>query len=491
METNRIATQGTNNMRQRLAEIFDGLTLFAIGVTLASGMFLGSGASAIAHGVFLILAATTLILAGFAMASDGRWRIVRSPLWIVLAAWIGLAIVQILPTLSNQLPEAIRPNETGPLSLYRHASLQSLLWMAGGLALLFSISSHVRTGSRFAAMAVGLSLTLWGVGLIGFFQTLADRPQLLGTFELNDPRLPDFVRDIFGGHPATGMIAYHPWEEVGTSDTTFFVPANVTYRLFGGFLDARHWGASVAVMLPMLLAACAYYSSFAGVGGWRTHTQSQQSNLLWLIGLCMAGTAAWMADPVTIPAILTVSLLMVVLLIGRQDRSAACGMGLIYLLVMGGVCGVYWWMNGTPPFLARYQQWVDKSNDFINLWNEHPWWGTGLATTTELGHASTSILSVSSLAALALEVGLFGVGIIGLGILYAFARSLWIYRSLDRDGQVALAGSWGSLVAAGLVSLVGPGIDIAVVIGLTILSLGCLMRTLAVGLKDEEALLAV
>jgi hypothetical protein len=478
-------------MRQRLAEIFDGLTLFAIGVTLASGMFLGSGASAIAHGLFLILAATTLLLAGLAMAADGRWRLVRSPLWLVVAAWIGLAIVQILPALSNQLPEAIRPREAGPLSLYRHASLQSLIWTIGGLALLFSISSHVRTGSRFAAMTVGLSLTLWGVGLVGFFQTLADRPQLLGTFELNDPRLPDFVRDIFGGHPASGMIAYRPWEEVVTADTTFFAPATVTHRLFGGFLDAKHWGASVAVMLPMLLSACAFYSSFAGVGGWRTHTQSQQSHLFWIIGLCMAGTAAWMADPVTIPAILTISLLVVVLLIGRQDRPAACGLGLLYLLVMGGVCGAYWWIKGTPPFLARYHEWLGKTTDFFRLWNEHPWWGTGLATSTELGYSSTSILSISSLAALALEVGLVGVGIIGLGLLYALARSLWIYRSLDRDGQVALAGSWGSLIAAGLVSLVGPGIDVAVVIGLAILSLGCLMRTLAVGLKDEEALLAL
>ncbi len=478
-------------MRQRLAEIFDGLTLFAIGVTLASGMFLGSGASAIAHGLFLILAATTLLLAGLAMAADGRWRLVRSPLWLVVAAWIGLAIVQILPALSNQLPEAIRPREAGPLSLYRHASLQSLIWTIGGLALLFSISSHVRTGSRFAAMTVGLSLTLWGVGLVGFFQTLADRPQLLGTFELNDPRLPDFVRDIFGGHPASGMIAYRPWEEVVTADTTYFAPATVTHRLFGGFLDAKHWGASVAVMLPMLLSACAFYSSFAGVeAGEPIPSRSNRISFGSSVFAWPAPPHGWPTPSLSPPS-------------SRSRCSSSCfsSAGKIGLRhADSGSCTCWSWVASAEP-IGGSRELLPSSLDTTSGWARRPTssafgmnilgGGTGLATSTELGYSSTSILSISSLAALAQEVGLVGVGIIGLGLLYALARSLWIYRSLDRDGQVALAGSWGSLIAAGLVSLVGPGIDVAVVIGLAILSLGCLMRTLAVGLKDEEALLAL
>jgi hypothetical protein len=476
-------------MKQRLAEVFDGLTLFALGVTLASGMFLGSGSSDIARGIFLLLAATSFTLAGLAMLFDGRWRIVRSPLWILVFAWIGLAVLQIFPALSNQLPQPIKPPGTAAVSLYRHATLQSIVWSVGGIAILFVASVQVRTGSRFAATTAGLCLTLWGVGLIGFFQTLADRPQLLGAFDINNPRLPSIVRDIYGGDPAAGMIAYHPWQHVTVADTSFFVPAQANHRLFGGFLDVRHWGAAVVIMLPMLLASCCYYSSFAGIGGWRTHAQSQQSNLFWLIGLCMAGTAAWMADPVVIPFIMTVSLLVVVLFIGPSDRATACRLGLLYLLTIGSVCAAYYGINGAPPFLARYQQWVAQVDDFRQLFQQHPIWGTGLGTTFDLGQPSTSILRVSSLGALALEVGLAGIVLLGLALLYLFLRSCWVLRQLDRDGQIAWAGSIGSLVASALISLVGPGIDVAVVAGLAIFSLGCLMRTLAMGLRDEEALL--
>jgi hypothetical protein len=477
-------------MRNRLAETFEGLTLFAASITLASGMFLGSGASALARGIFLLLSATTLILCGLAMIADGRWRLVRSPIWFLVVAWLGLATLQLVPAIAQHLPLSWQPSANGLGSLYRHATLQQLVWWMGGLALLVVVSAQVRSASRLAAMSVGLSMVLWGVGLVGFFQTLADRPQLLGIFEWNDPRVPDVVRDIFGSSPASGMIAYHPWQETTLDETTFFAPAPRPTKLFGGFLDARHWGVCVALLLPMLLAACSYYSSFAGVGGWRTHASSQQSNLYWLVGLCMAGTAAWMADPATMPTLLTVSLLVVVILIGRHDRPAACRLGLLYLAVMAGTCTAYYWLVGTPPFLVRFREWLAQANVFIAQWNERSGWGTGWGTTPELGGSAHSLASVSSLGALALEVGWIGVGITGLGLAYVLIRACWIYGRLDRDGQVALAGSIGSLTACGLASLVGPGVDTAVVMGLAVFSLGCLMRTLAVGLKDEEALLA-
>ncbi|MBY0588059.1 hypothetical protein K2X85_12835 [bacterium] len=477
-------------MRPRLAEIMGSLTLFAVGVTLSSGMILGSGSSAISRGVFLVLAATSVLLAFLAMLADGRWRIVRSFLWIIVTCWLGLAVAQIFPTLLNHLPQAMHPQENGAVSLYRHATLQSIVWMSGVVALLLSVSSHVRTGSMFANVTAGLSLVLWGIGLIGFFQTLADRPQLLGSIDLNDPRLPSIVRDIYGGDPAAGMLAYHPWDQVTVAETSFFAPAMPTMRFFGGFLDVRHWGASVAVLLPMLLAACCYYSSFAGIGGFRTHTQSQQSNLFWLVGLCMAGTAAWMADPIVMPAILTISLLWVILFIGRPDRGTACRLGLFYLLTMAGVCGGYWWLHGTLDFAKRYQEWASTLPTIMSLYQQRPLWGTGLATSSELGHPMSSIASINSLAALALEMGLLGISLVGLALLYILIRSIWVYRLLDRDGQIAWAGSTGSLLALALVSLVGPGLDIAVVAGLATFSLGCLMRTLAIGLRDEEALLA-
>ena len=481
-------------MSRRIADLWEYLSIAGLLIALMSGMVLGSGVSSTARGIFLLLAATSFLFSGIAMLFAGRWRIVRSPLWLPLILLLGLGVVQMTPAAGQFLPkDALEGGDV--VSASRHATLQMIVWLAGGIMLAFVVSSQIRTADRFSIATGTLTLALWVVGLVGFGQTLLERPQLLGFISPDDPKIPAVVHDIYGADTAHGLVAYGNWATATNVETTLFVPQAATYRYFGGFLDARHWAACVMVLLPMLLASTIHLFGYAGVGGWRTHGQTQQSWLLWTIGLCMAGTAAWMGDPVVVPAVMTLALAVVMFWIGQDERKRGFFPCMAYLAVMAGICGAYLWLVGTPPFLERFQTWMADSKSFETMLQQHWLFGIGLGTTGDVwpmyrSHSSAVAHEGSSLFALGAEIGIVGIGIICLMILYVLLRSMIVFRSLDQDGRIALAGSWGGLVGLLLYAAVGPALDLPVVLGLALFALACLMRSLAGGFRNEEALLA-
>lgn len=482
-------------MTRRIADLLEYVTIASLLVTLVSGMILGSGVSATARGVFLALVGVTCLVSGFAMLFAGRWRIVRSLLWLPLFLFLCLGALQITPTVQAYLPENSL-NGGDVISASRHATLQMTIWLSGGIMLAFVVGSQIRTTDRLSVATGVLTLSLWVVGLVGFGQTLLGRPQLAGFISPDDPKVPAIIHDIYGADSAHGLVAYGSWMQTSSGDVSLFVPKAAAYRYFGGFLDAKHWAACVMVLVPMLLAMCVHLAGYAGVGGWRTHGQTQQSWLLWTVGLCMSGTAAWMGDPVVVPTVLTASLLITVFWMGPDERKRAFFPGMAYLAVMAGICAAYLSLIGVPPFLERFQAWLSDSQSLREMLEGHWLFGIGLGSTGDVwpmyrSHSATVGHEGSSLLALAAEIGVVGSALIGVMMFYVLIASFAVYSRLDQDGRVALAGSWGGLVGLLLFGAFGPALDLPVVLGLAIFALACLMRALAGGFRNEEALLAV
>ena len=314
------------------------------------------------------------------------------------------------PAVQSYLPkEALAGGDV--ISASRHATLQMTVWLIGGVLLTFVTSIQIRTADRFSIATGTLTLALWVIGLVGFGQTLLGRPQLAGFLSPDDPKIPALVHDIYGADTAHGLVAYGNWTIFRSGETSLFIPQAATYKYFGGFLNARHWAACVTVLLPMLLASCIHLAGYAGVGGWRTHGQTQQSWILWTVGLCMAGTASWMGDPVIVPSVLSLSLVVTLFWMSQDERKRAFILCMAYLVMMVGVCGSYLWFVGPPPFLERFQTWCSDGESLEAILRQHWLLGTGLGTTGDVwpmyrSHSAAVAHEGSSLLALAAEIGL-------------------------------------------------------------------------------------
>jgi hypothetical protein len=478
-------------MRRLTVRLLEQGSLAALVLSASSGMLLGSGVSATARGVFVVLASSAFVLAVLAMGLAGRLRVVASPLWWALLLVPILGVAQWWPGISSLSASVGIPAESLG-SLHRHATLHQVIWWSAGLLYVAAWTMQVRTMSRAVSVASILTLVLWGVGLVGWGQSLLGRGELMGWVSLDDPRLPAVVSDVFSTRSAAGLLAYRPWESTSSLEVPMYFPMHHRADLFGGFLSARDWSACVVVLLPMLMGVCVYLGGFAGVGGWRTHQQSRQMSLLWLVGLAMVATSAWMGDPVTVPTVATLSLFVVVVMVSAEDRKRAYGLGIAYLLAMGGVCGAYALMKGTPAFASTLERWIADNRTLVDVFGEHWLLGTGLGTFGDIWPSYRSAPAslphqVSSLAVWIVETGVVGGAMLALATLYVLIRALVVCRRLDAGGRAMLAGSLGGLVALVLTSLAGSGFELPVVMTIALSLWSVLMRSLAGGYRMEDA----
>lgn len=482
-------------MRNSVARFCEWTAIVLATLAMTSGFVLGSGESAAAHSVFVALAAAALASSFVSMLVEGKFRIVRSPLWFCALAILAIGFLQILPNGTAALPDglfqATEPDvvpRAASISIDRAATLESLVWLTSALVIVFVLSSHVRTASRLCAVTAAMSVVLGLSGFVGFLQTLSGRQDTLGgLLSLNDSRTPAVVQQIFAPVGNSSV-----WAAVGgPTDGVFFLPESTRQRYFGGMLSPEHFAACVIVGLPLLLAMVVYLSGFAGTGGWRTHGESKIGHLLWALGLCLAGTAAWFGDRVLVAGLIFVLLAVTSILVGRGERRRSLPRFLLASAVLSVVAGTAIAVSGLPNLGDRYHAWLADVMALTSMIRDYPWLGSGLGTGPEMTSLylapTDTALRASSLTVLLGEIGLVGGAILASGFLYTVARLLWKYTSLERDGKVALAGAATGLLGLAVVAVYSRSI-VPAVMASALLPSAVLLRALAGGFRDEEAL---
>lgn len=482
----------TSAMRDSLGRFCEWMAIALATLAIASGFLLGSGKSATAQSVFVALGAAALLWSVLSMLVAGTFRLVRSPLWLCGAAMVALGAFQILPHGASYLPKSdfwlnqANSSASASISLNRAATLQTLLWMGGAMAILFVLSAHVRTTRRLCGVTAALSITLGLSGFVGSLQTIAGREAMLGGIVSLD-QAPVFLQQAF----TAGRDSWI-WSAVAsTAEGMMFLPEPPRHKFFGGMLSPAHFAACVAVGLPLVLAMVVYLAGFAGSGGWRTHAESKFAHLLWTLGLCLAGTAAWFGDPILVPGLLLLLLAVTSILIGRGERRRGVPRFLLAAVVVAAVAGVWIVTHGLPNLRVRYDTWLADVTALAQWIRDNPWLGCGLGTGGDVASLyrvdAGSPSEVSSLAILIGEIGFVGASILGVGFLFAVVNFLWNYTSLDRDSKIVLAGSATGLIGLGVLAAYGNSIAPAAMAA-ALLPAAAFLRSIAGGFRDEEAL---
>lgn len=479
-------------MGRQLGSMLDVLALLAVVMALISGMILGSGVSAVARSLFVLWAALALILGLVAMTFQGRWEFVPSLLWLVGASVLFLGVVQWWPGLGRSMLGESSPHAT--ISASPHATFQWVLWGGAALALAVTIVAVVRHLGRMTSVTTALAVTLALLGVIGTVQTMTSRHGIGGVLDPTDPRLPSFVADIYGVDSAVGLLAYRPWEGAEViADTRLFLPKRPDLRLFGGLLDGRHWALAVAMILPLLTVAAIHSASMTNGESWRTHVESHRAGLLGILGFALTAAAVWFGDPIIVPLAIVLPLVLVVLVMGRVHRARAVRFAAGLMLVLVVSAGLRFAFQGIPDVSGRWQSWRAESASYVAMLQDGGWLGVGWGAVPELLYSYRAFPSTlenqgGSFLAWGAEVGFVGLALVAWGVGYVVLRMAWSYRSLADDDRLALAGSLGALLALLVASLLGPGFDVPVLLGIALFACGMLIRALAGRFRIEEGM---
>lgn len=468
-----------------------GLMALLVGAALAFGGAVWWARLPVA---FLAAAVALGWLARTALA--GSWSILRSPLAGLAALALGLAVVQILPlpvglvgrispgsVLANTvgvLPEVARADDPGvelpapflarvPLSLDRPATLR---WLAGGLACLavFWVASHF-------CDRLGHARVVWGSVVAAFFVNA-----VLGVVQVS--HLSDGLYGFLvpGASPiwapsgadllaAPGATTMRPFSEAAGHSgarTEVGVPVPVPRFQFGTMMGGPGGFVALASLaLPLALGlSLQLVAPRGGRSGLltRLRDEGQGSQVAVLAALVLAGGV--LVGIVGGPR-LSLPIALAVLVVGIPGTWSAGlrGIGLAAtfatLLSLGsGVLIGRMLPEDRPDRPMPRAEWAGVRRTWAHaapLARDFPVVGIGLGSypTVEPYRKrddASATTAGSSLAQWAVESGMVGVGLLGLGLLWCLVRLPGSIRRVGTADRPLAFGLLGSIGGFALVS---------------------------------------
>ena len=481
------------------------LELASIGflsLAVASVVFLGDGVSASARTLFVWLSVVALLCTGFSMLFAKQLRLLKSPL-IVLPIFLGVLGMAQIATLPQEWVRHfqaswMKAESYRSISLYRHGTLQTLIWLAGACVALFVAAHQLRTASRVRCLAMSFSLLLVVTGVWGALSGEGHSTRVLGVLSVENRDLPGFVRDLFSRNTAVGLSGYESWSEWRSHadrpvDRIWYSASGGGRPYFATFLSSTTWTACALIVLPLLLASSVQLASQsfgARAIDWLSQTEGQKALIFVAVSLTLAGLIGWIGEPVVVLAAMSGMFLAGWYWLGPtrdRKRFQIIAAGCVLLALCTGL--VRFARNGEiASFVDGWKQNAADDVSILKMLKDHRWLGCGLGSFAEVwpnyrSEPSSTPHRASSLLALAAETGLVGLAVLGGGVIYLLLRQRRVRRKLDPDSAVLSVGAIAGLVCLVAVGLLGPGCETPAVAGLALILVGCAARGLAGGFQ--------
>jgi hypothetical protein len=494
----------------RGAIFWDRLALALLLTTIVIGVGLGGAGSLAVRTATTFVALAACGAIGLSCLCEGRWRFIGGSIWLLPIAVVFWAVLQFnLPARSGlALPNGqLVPSLSS--SWNSLATIQFAIWGIGLLVAMFVAAHAVRSASRMRTLGAVIAGLLLVVGAIGLVQSAARKNQswtksYLGMYSAEDRRLSSWGRDWVSNETSFGTRSITPWrrwdvaadaknDPTNRRRESWLEPAPQTAR-FGTYLNTSDWAAAAGMLAPFLLAAGAsYLRRFNGVGRLGWDAEAPQGLAFAVAAALLVAAAAGLGDPLVGIAGYLFSLIVVVTMAPKADRSTlrwfgfaaflfAVGTAVVAMVLQGGVGGI----------VASWNQWVADSTSLWQVLIGHWQTGAGFGAIGDVWpmyrHVPIDDVAPrgSSLLSLAAEAGAPLVGLTLILLLLGCLRWRRVVPTLAPDARLLSAGVGGALAAWLAHAALGPGGDAPSVMLLVAVFLGLAARSLAGAIRIPE-----
>ncbi|MEW4570345.1 O-antigen ligase domain-containing protein [Tautonia sp. JC769] len=436
--------------------------------------------------------AVLLVVLGLArVAIEGRARIRWSPLPVLGALAVGLAVVQLAPipaTLARriapearslhargvpsalvladdpdaELPEALASRT--PATVDRSATLRWAFDATIGLVVLITSARFARKLGRTMVIwgsVVGIFVVMTGIGLV---QMAGDVPEMLGI--ITPGKGPSWAPSTLDLLRAPGTSVLRPLAEDGGTNGPWLLPRPDRPFFIGSLMGGP--GAYLAIGALGLPLSLALLLHLLAPRGSREPMADRigRSGLAPLVGLLALAIVSGSAlIGVIAGPLLAIPFAAGLVLAGLPGawptglRWLAVGLTMLSLVSLGaGVSGNRLLGWGTDPKFAPITAELDRAEELwrssARIIRDFPLLGTGLGTFGRVipsykGTDASPTTAGSSLLQWVVESGLAGAGVLGLAVMWGLARIVRAWRRVGSADRALACGLVASAVCFG------------------------------------------